>query len=272
LALPEPLLPLAAQPDDAAVLVDFDGSISEIVDDPGSARAIPAARAALATLAGHVARVGVVSGRPVDVLARAIAVPEVTLVGQYGLERLVDGRVVVDPRAEPYRPAIAAAAGDAERELPGLFVERKAGIAVTVHWRTAPDRDAEAVAGVDRIAQRHGLTVYATRKARELRPPIPVDKGTAVETLLDGIATACYAGDDRGDLPAFAALERAVAEHRLRHSARIAVGSKESPPELLAEADLVVDGPSGLVTLLEELVRAVTGSRRGSNPGASSRA
>lgn len=262
MGLPEPLAPLVARPQEAAVLVDFDGSISEIVDDPASARVIPAARAALVALAGRIARVGVVSGRPVEVLARAIAVPEVTLVGQYGLERRLDERVVIDPRIEPYLPAIAAAADDAERELPGLFVERKAGIAVTVHWRTAPDREPDAVAAVDRIAQRHGLTVYATRKARELRPPIPVDKGTAVETMLDGVAAACFAGDDRGDLPAFAALERAVAERRLRDAARIAVRSKESPPELLAEADVVVDGPAGLVTLLEELAAAVTGSRR----------
>jgi trehalose 6-phosphate phosphatase len=260
--LPEPLLSLVARPDEAAVLVDFDGSISEIVDDPASARVIPAARAALATLTGRVARVAVVSGRPVEVLARAIAAPEVTLVGQYGSERLVDGRVVVDARVEPYLPAITAAADDAQRELPDLFVERKAGVAVTVHWRTAPEREAEALAAVDRIAQRHGLTVYATRKARELRPPISVDKGTAVETLLDGVTAACFAGDDRGDLPAFAALERAVAQRRLQHGARIAVRSNESPPELLAEADVVVDGPGGLVTLLGDLARAVTGTRR----------
>lgn len=262
MGLPETLLPLAARPHEAAVLVDFDGSISDIVDDPGAARVLPAARAALAALVGRVTRVGVVSGRPVEVLARAIAVPGITLVGQYGLERLVDGRVVVDPRVEPYLPAVAAAADDAERELPGLFVERKAGIAVTVHWRTAPERDAEAIAAVDRIARRDGLTVYATRMARELRPPVPVDKGSAVETLLDGIAAACFAGDDRGDLPAFAALERAVTENRLRHAVRIAVGSKEAPPELVAEADLVVEGPTGLVTLLEELAAALTGTPR----------
>jgi trehalose 6-phosphate phosphatase len=254
--LPEPLLPLAAQPDDAAVLVDFDGSISEIVDDPGAARVLPDARAALATLAGRVGLVGVVSGRPVDVLARAIDLPQITLVGQYGLERLVDGLVVVDPRVEPYLPAIDAAANDAERELPGLLVERKAGIAVTVHWRTAPDREADAIAAVDRIAGRHGLTVYATRMARELRPPVAVDKGSAVETLLDDIAAACFAGDDRGDLPAFSALQRAVAEGRLHHAVRIGVGSKESPPDLLAHADVVVDGPAGLVMLLEDLAEA----------------
>jgi trehalose 6-phosphate phosphatase len=260
--LPDPLLPLAARPHEAAVFVDFDGSISEIVDHPGDARLMPAAGAALTTLAGRVARVAVVSGRPVEFLAGAVDVPGITLVGQYGLERLVDGEVIVDPRVEPYLPAVAAAADDAERELRGLTIERKGGVAVTVHWRTAPDREPDAVAAVERIAQRHGLTVYETRMARELRPPVPIDKGTAVESLLDGIGVASFAGDDLGDLHAFQALARAVQDGRLDHAVRITVGSPEAPADLVAQADLVVDGPAGLVMLLEELAAATTRTPR----------
>ena len=260
--LPAPLLPLAAQPHEAAVLVDFDGSISAIVDDPADAHLLPGARAALAGLIGVIGTVAVVSGRPVEFLARAIDLPELTLVGQYGLERMVDGRAVVDDRAEPYLDAVAAAADEIERELPGLLIERKAGVAVTVHWRTAPEREADVVQVVDRIARRHGLTVYPTKMARELRPPVPADKGTAVETLLDRATHACFAGDDRGDLDAFAALVRLNAEGRLEHAVRIAVGSAEAPPELLAQADVVVDGPSGLVSVLEELARAATRTPR----------
>jgi trehalose 6-phosphate phosphatase len=260
--LPALLLPLAAQPRKAAVLVDFDGSISTIVDDPGDAHTLPRARDALAALIGVIGTVAVVSGRPVEFLARAIDLPELTLVGQYGLERMVDGRAVVDPRAEPYLDAVAVAADEIERDLPDLLVERKAGVAVTVHWRKAPNRGADAVAVVDRIAGRHGLTVYPTKMARELRPPVPADKGTAVETLLDRAAHACFAGDDRGDLDAFAALARLSAAGRLEHAVRIAVGSAEAPPELLAQADLVVDGPAGLVSLLEELARAATRTPR----------
>jgi trehalose 6-phosphate phosphatase len=260
--LPAPLLPLAAHPHEAAVLVDFDGSISAIVDDPADAHTLPGARDALAALIGVIGTVAVVSGRPVEFLARAIDLPELTLVGQYGLERMVDGRAVVDPRAEPYLEGVALAADEIERELPDLLVERKAGVAVTVHWRTAPEREADAVEVVDRIARRLDLTAYPTKMARELRPPVPADKGTAVETLLDRAAHACFAGDDRGDLEAFAALARLEAEGRLEHAVRIAVGSAEAPPELLARADLVVDGPAGLVSVLEELARAATRTPR----------
>jgi trehalose 6-phosphate phosphatase len=260
--LPAPLLPLAARPHEAAVLVDFDGSISAIVDDPAAARVLPPARDALARLIGVVATVAVVSGRPVEFLARAIDVRGLTLVGQYGLERMVDGRAVVDPRAEPYLDAVASAADEVEHELPDLHVERKAGIAVTVHWRTAPERESHAVEVVDRIARHHGLAVYPTKMAREVRPPVPADKGTAVEALVDGAANACFAGDDRGDLDAFAALARLEAAGSLEHAVRIAVGSAEAPPELIAQAELVVDGPGGLVSVLEELADAATRTPR----------
>lgn len=238
------------------MLVDFDGTISTIVHDPASARALPAAREALAALIGRFGTVAVVSGRPVEFLARAVDLPGLTLVGQYGLERIVDGRAVVDARAEPYLAAVRAAAAELEHELPDLLVERKAGVAVTVHWRTAPDREPVAVDVVDRVARRHGLTVYATKMAREVRPPVPADKGTAVEVLVDGSTGACFAGDDRGDLDAFAALEALASNGRLEHAVRIGVGSAEAPAELLARADVIVDGPVGLVSLLDELAAA----------------
>jgi trehalose 6-phosphate phosphatase len=257
MGLPGPLVPLARDPEHGAVIVDFDGSLSTIVDDPADATVLPEARDALAALVGHVALVAVVSGRPVAVLDRVLAIDGLSLVGQYGLERREDGGIVVDPRIVPYRDAIAAAADEAERTLAGLLVERKEGVAVTVHWRATPARSDEATRRVDEIAARHGLTVYATRQARELRPPVPVDKGTAVEALLGPrwLAAACFAGDDRGDVPAFDALDRLVNDGRLGTAVRIAVRSGEAPPELLARADVVVEGPPGLAHLLADLAR-----------------
>ena len=257
--LPEALRGLVSQPSVTAVLVDFDGSVATIVDDPAAATVLPEARAVLGALAERVGLVGVVSGRPVEFLVRALALPALTVVGQYGLERAVDGQVVVDPQAQPYLPAVAAAAAELAEELPGLLIERKAGVAVTVHWRTAADREAEAIAVTERIAARHGLALYPTRRARELRPPVPVDKGTAVEGLLEGRRAACFAGDDRGDLHAFDALDRLRERGALDTAVKIAVRSAEVPRELLDCADVGVDGPPGLVDVLEDLVSALDG-------------
>jgi trehalose 6-phosphate phosphatase len=240
------------------VIVDFDGSLSSIVDDPAAARALPAARAAVSALVDRVALVAVVSGRPVDFLASELPITGLELVGQYGLERLVDGRVIPDARVEPYLAAVTAAADDLEHALPGLLIEHKGALAVTVHWRRQPERDGEAISVVDEVARRHGLETYATRMARELRPPVAVDKGTAVAGLLEpGYDAACFAGDDRGDLPAFDALDRVVADGRVHHAVRIGVDSREAPPELLERADVTVDGPDGLAELLGELAAAI---------------
>jgi trehalose 6-phosphate phosphatase len=95
--------------------------------------------------------------------------------------------------------------------------------------------------------------VHASRKARELRPPIGVDKGTAVERLVNGMTAAAFAGDDTGDLPAFAALDRLRTSGVLQRAIRIAVRSPEAPDEVLRAGDLVVDGPEGLRAFLDRL-------------------
>ena len=67
--------------------------------------------------ADRLALVAVVSGRPVEFLREHAAIPGAVLVGQYGLETLVDGRVVVDASVTPYLDAVAAAAEEAAADL-----------------------------------------------------------------------------------------------------------------------------------------------------------
>lgn len=254
---PDPLAPLIAAPTETAVLSDFDGSLAAIVDDPAEAAPVPGALAALAALVPLVGRVGVVSGRPVSFLRRVLRVEGVALAGLYGMERLVDGEIVVDPKVEPWLGAADAAAFEAEKALPGLYVERKGAISCVIHWRKSPGAEGEAMSLGRQIAERHGLAAEPGRMSLELRPPVALDKGTAVEGLAAGLALVMFAGDDRGDLSAFDALDRMVGDHRLRDGIKIAVRSAEAPPELLDRADERVDGPEELVSLLRALADAV---------------
>lgn len=116
----------------------------------------------------------------------------------------------------------------------------------------------QAAAWAAQAAARTGLELHPAKMAAELRPPVPVDKGTIVEELSDGRVAAAYAGDDVGDLAAFDALERLQEDGRLRHAVRIAVRSAEAPPELLARSDVEVDGPAGLAKLLADLAAEIT--------------
>lgn len=252
--------PLVEHASDAGVLVDFDGSLAPIVDDPDAAAVLPEARDALAALVGQVGRVAVVSGRPVAFLRDALKIDGVTYIGQYGVQRWDGRRVVTDPRVEPYMAPVEEIARAAARELPDVLVERKDGVAVVLHWRRRPELEARASAWAARAAAAAGLELHPARMAAELRPPVPMDKGTVVEELCDGLAAAAFAGDDSGDLAAFDSLERLQRAGRIGHAVRIGVASAEAPPELMARADVQVDGPPGLAALLVDLGDAIRGA------------
>jgi trehalose 6-phosphate phosphatase len=90
----------------------------------------------------------------------------------------------------------------------------------------------------------------------EVRPPVPVDKGQAVDELLrraTGVDAALYAGDDATDLDAWDALDRALAAGRLSARVRVGVASDEGPAAIRERADLVVDGIGGVAEALELL-------------------
>jgi len=220
---------------------------------------VPEAVAALGSLAARLGRVAVVTGRPVAYVRRHLADPAVAVVGQYGLEHDDGGIAVTDPRAQPFEAAVAAAAAEAEARWPALTVERKGRVAVTVHWRTDPDA-APTPAALGALAERHGLARCPGRMACELRPPLPVDKGTAVAGLLAGLplAAVAFAGDDHGDLAAFAAVVDWAAAASGRVGVRVAVASEESPTDLVAAADLVVDGPVAFAAQLVALAAALS--------------
>src|SRR5207245_3237626 len=173
------------------------------------------------------------------------------------LERVVDREVVADRRAVPWLDAVATALSAARSALPGLLVEDKNGLTVTVHWRTAPEREAEARLYVEELRRRTGLRVHEARAALELLPPVAVDKGTVVRELASGMAFAAVAGDDVGDVAAFDAVTALVRDGALQSAVRIGVASAEAAPELL-DADVVVDGPEGLAALLDSLADALS--------------
>ena len=88
-----------------------------------------------------------------------------------------------------------------------------------------------------------------------MRPPVRIDKGAGIETLLadTDVDVAMYVGDDKTDLDAFHALVRLADAGRISRAIRVGVRSEEGPSEITEEADLVVDGTDGVVELLAAL-------------------
>ncbi|MFJ8543113.1 trehalose-phosphatase [Streptomyces sp. NPDC093586] len=259
----EGLAALLAHPGRAVIALDFDGTLAPIVPDPDRARAHPDAVPALAALAPKVASVAVITGRPAEVavhhggFADVPGLDHLVVLGHYGAERWDAATGTVT--APPPHPGVAAV----RAELPGLldavgvgrdaWVEEK-GRAVAVHTRRASDPQAafDALrAPLADLAARHGLVVEPGRLVLELRPP-GMDKGVALREYAreTGAASVLFAGDDLGDLPAFAA----VGTLRTEGTPGLLVCSgSDEVTELRERADLEVDGPAGVVTLLSAL-------------------
>jgi trehalose 6-phosphate phosphatase len=253
--LPALVAPLRDAPARAAVVTDFDGTLSPIVPDPPDARPLPGAVEVLHAIAQRYRTVAVVSGRPARFLVDRLdlaACPRLVAFGLYGLE-WTDGEVIVEHAdVGPWRSVVDETAVAAEDQAPaGVWVERK-GLSVTLHTRNAPDEMEWARSWSEASGAVSGLAVHPGRMSYELRPPVPVDKGTVVTDLVRDATAACFLGDDRGDLAAFDALDRLAANGGA--ALRVGVRSDEAPAELLERADVTVDGPSGALDLLRALL------------------
>ncbi len=246
--------------------LDFDGTLSPIVEDPTLAHIHPEAPGVLVELASHVLAVAVITGRParqalalggLDEVGDSIGDRgrELYVLGQYGNERWSSTeRRVISP-LPPHGLASLL------RELPGLlrradalgaYVEEK-GLAVAIHTRRLPDPGgafARLLPLLAEAAQPRGLVVEPGRNVVEIRAP-GMDKGAAVHGLVADLGAGgfLFAGDDLGDVEAF----NAVLELRARGMATLLVCSASAEQHALLElADVVVDGPPGVLDLLRQ--------------------
>lgn len=215
---------------------------------PELAQPAPGVGSLLADLAERYAVVAAVSGRPSDQVRELIAAPGVEVFGLYGLESQGGGAAsetrVVLPDVERI-----------SREVAGSWVEDK-GESLAVHYRAAPDPSAaerELRRRLGDLARERGLAALPGKMVLELAPAATPGKGVVVarECRARALEGCLYAGDDRADLAAFAALDELRSEGL--ETLKVAVRSEETPEEVVAEADLVVERPAGLIRLLAQL-------------------
>ncbi len=229
---------LAERPQRAAILLDVDGVLAPIVPRPEDARVPPETQAELRRLNGRYALVACISGRAGEDAARVVGVPELTYVGNHGLE--------LEPSAAEWAEKLHRFLS--ETAWPQTEDKR---LSAALHYRETED-EAAARRALDEIAARakgEGFRTRYGRKVLEILPPIDANKGTAVRHLLAAgdLRRALYAGDDTTDLDAFRALDG------LDVGVRVAVASAEGPDELRAAADVVVEEPAALLEVLRRL-------------------
>lgn len=245
-------------PAGALIASDFDGTLAPIVSQPGDARPTPGAIAALSRLATVTGTVAIITGRPAHDAIQIGGLAEVDgliVLGHYGAERWQDGKLTAAPAPpgiEGLRRALPGAL-DRAGAPPGTRIEDK-GTALAVHTRQTADPSGTLELlrpVVQALAKRADLAIEPGRYVLEVRAA-GSDKGKALKDLAagGGARSVVYCGDDLGDLPAFAAVRELRADGI--PGCGVCSGSSEAP-EVAAAADLVTDGPRGIVAFLEAL-------------------
>ncbi|MBW0016283.1 MAG: trehalose-phosphatase [Mycobacterium sp.] len=245
-----------------AVFFDFDGTLSEIVDDPDSARPAAGAAEAVADLAAH-CPVAVLSGRDLGDVTNRVGLSGIWYAGSHGFELTApDGTHHQNDAAAASIPVLEQAAAQLRGQLghiPGVVVEHKR-FGVAVHYRNAArDRVGAVLAAVRTAGQRDALRVTTGREVIELRPDLDWDKGKTLRWVLDhlqhagsGLLTPIYLGDDITDEDAFDAV---------RHDGLPIVVRHNDDGDRATAALFALDSPTAVGEFTERLARQLTEAR-----------
>ena len=262
--LADSLRPLTEDPASAAVLCDIDGTLSPIVARPEDSHVQEEITELLDELGRRYARVACVSGRSAAEARRLVGVESIAYVGSHGAELLDAGSSepqLIDAFAGwegPVGEFVEEQQDDRDVESLRIRVEDKGPIKA-FHWRDVPD-EAAAESWLQNVAQEaeaKGFAIHWGRKVLEIRPPVPIDKGQAVKTMVESsdVRAALYGGDDVTDLDAFDALEALVESGDLDAKVCVGVRSDEGPKAIVDRADVAVDGVEGFTDVLAALLR-----------------
>ncbi len=200
------------------VFLDFDGTLTPIVDRPEWAVISPDMRESVRCLAQR-CTLAIVSGRDLDDVRAKVGIDEAYYVGSHGFH-------IAGPagfghelqQGSQFLPALDRAEKALLRQLsqiPGAQVERKK-FAVAIHFRRVAKEQVDLVTAVvdGVLAASEGLRKTGGKLIFELRPDIDWDKGKALTWLLETLQPVkhktlpIYIGDDLTDEDAFRELQQ----------------------------------------------------------------
>src|SRR5271165_1654581 len=242
-----------------AVFFDFDGTLSEIVENPDAAQLVEGAAEALKSLTAQCS-VAILSGRDLADVRQRIGLPGIWYAGSHGFELTgPDGAHHENAEAAASIPVLERAAAELADQLgdiAGVVVEHKR-FGVAVHYRNAErDRIGEVAAAVRRAGQRAALRVTTGREVIELRPDIDWDKGKTLRWVIDHLLQAgsgpmvpIFLGDDITDEDAFDAV---------RHDGVPIVVRHNDDGDRATAALFALDSPTRVSEFIERLARQLT--------------
>lgn len=238
------------------IATDLDGTLAPIVDDPANAH-VPEGALAILDRLSAVARVAVITGRDLNTARRMVPCEDVIIIGSHGLEPSFDSELLPGVDRIKLAPALEAVEQKVISSVPGAFlhIERKA-ISTALHFRTAPELEAPLREALKDLPE--GLTIREGRMVLEIVPDARGGKDRALTAMVRYVkarAMVCM-GDDLTDVAMFRA---AIAEREAGKSVLLCGvhGGAETPRDIAALSDILLESPEGAREALEVIARAL---------------
>ncbi|MGI8651082.1 MAG: trehalose-phosphatase [Rubrobacter sp.] len=246
-----------------AVFLDYDGTLSPIVERPEDAVITENMQRVVKELAGR-CTVCVVSGRDRAVVQELMGLDDMIVAGSHGFDIWTPDEGTIEHDAasghDELLDRVRSRLSDELGEVDGVSTEHKKA-SVAVHYRQAAEGDHKKVkATVDGILGDHPDEVKVTpgKMVYELQPKVDWDKGKAVLYLLETLDLAgddvlpIYLGDDVTDEDAF----RALAQRGEGKGLGIYVGDQGDPDaDRETRADYALTNVDEVETFLDALAR-----------------
>ncbi|MFP3879826.1 MAG: trehalose-phosphatase, partial [Dehalococcoidia bacterium] len=205
-----------------AIFLDYDGTLTPIVEDPKKAMLPDRIRKVIRRLTEHYS-VAIISGRDLDDVQKMVGISDIAYAGSHGFDIVGPGGKY---RNQEMGKQFLSMLEDAERELrkavkdtPGAKVEHKR-FAIALHYRQVESTRVNTLQQRfdDILSHYPELRKGTGKKVMELRPDVAWDKGKALQYLLEALYTdsgrilPLYIGDDTTDEDAFRAIsDRGIA-------------------------------------------------------------
>lgn len=237
------------------IATDFDGTISVIKNDHTQVTIDQEIKNLLQKLQTNRYLVAVISGRNVRQLAKLVGLRNIYYVGNHGAEYLTNSKYHVNRTALRTASIIKHIFEELTPYSKQNYLLDFKKYSLAIHYRNHPHpKQAQNI--LDNLFSKYNGRKLKIAKGRMVYDISTkgVDKGTAVKHLISEFCLKqfLYVGDDRTDLDAFNALkglpERGV------NTVCVALASSESPPELLASADIVLNSHKKLKDLFKNLL------------------
>jgi trehalose-phosphatase len=249
---------------DLNLFLDYDGTLTKIVENPSKAFLSRETRDVLRHLSS-ICTVVILSGRDVQDVRKLVGIDGMIYAGSHGFDIIMaNGERYNDPKWLAFLPSIDHAEKDLRKIMNGIAgvnIERKR-FGVTVHYRQVKNekqvqevrkRFTKVASSCPKLRKKEGKKVF------ELLPNVRWDKGRALSFLLNGILNSnkkgkreevlpLFIGDDLTDEDAFKAIRK--------QGLGIIVAND---PERSTLARYILRNPTEVRSFLEKLVEILEG-------------